>query len=74
MPGPYIGVCDLTGQSFLILVGGRPKVPIKYYLILEKINWKREVLRLPAVGCKAARLDFAGPLPTKLFVVSGLAG
>ena len=74
MPGPYIGVCDLTGQSFLILVGGRPKVPIKYYLILEKINWKREVLRLPAVGCKAARLDFAGLLPTELLGIVGLAG
>jgi hypothetical protein len=64
----------LTGQSFLILVGGRPKVPIKCDLISKEINWERKGLRLQAVGWKAARPHFAGPVATRLFVVIGLAG
>jgi 5S rRNA maturation endonuclease (ribonuclease M5) len=57
----------LTGQSFLILAEGRPKVPIKCELISKEVNWKRKVLHLPAVGCEAGRLHFAEPLATQLF-------
>ena len=64
----------MTGQSFLILVGRRPKVLIKGDLNLRKIDRKRKVLRLPAVGYRAARLHFAGSAATRLFVAIGLAG
>jgi hypothetical protein len=65
---------ELTGQSFLIPAGGRPKVPIKCELISKEVNWKRKGLHLPAVGCEAGRLRFAGPLATQLSVVIKLAG
>src|SRR5205807_3246518 len=42
--------------------------------IWKKINWERKGLRLPAVGCRAARLLVTGLFATRLSVILGLAG
>src|SRR5437588_3669007 len=42
--------------------------------IWKKINWERKGLRLPAVGCRAARLLATGLFATRLSVILGLAG
>ena len=52
-------VRDLTGQTFVILVGRRTRVPIQYHPSWIGINWKRYVLFLPAVGCGTSCALFA---------------
>src|SRR5205807_8711047 len=42
--------------------------------IWKKINWERKGLRLPAVGCRAARLLVTGLFATRLSVILGLTG
>ena len=73
-PFGFRRVRDITGQSFLVLVRGRPKVVIECGMILKEFNRKRKVLCLLSVGCEANRRHCAGQLASGPLVVGGLAG
>jgi hypothetical protein len=66
-------VCPLTGQSFVILVGGRRKALIKCHRIFEKNQLGKNVLRHEALGLKRNYSALGGFSTRQLFALSLLA-